>query len=128
MKIYCVRCGKEIESPNANNAKYIINKTDTRTWGKDIKERIIKVPLSEKRIQDIINEKSVVQREFITDEKGETIKFIEHPFTMSDFLKSSEIYPDEYGRREVTIEEEVERPKTAIVCLGCVQEDDETIW
>ena len=128
MKIKCVRCGKEIGSPDANNAKYIINLSDQRTWGKDMKEKIIKAPLSQGRILNILDEKTTAQREYITDEHGEVTKIIEHPFTMDDFLNSTEIYPDEYGRREVTIEEEVERPKTAIVCLNCVQEDDEIIW
>lgn len=128
MKIKCIRCGKEIGSPNANNAKYVINPNDQRTWGEDMKEKIIKASLSEKRVQDILEEKTTEQREFIVDENGKVTKIIEHPFTMDDFLNSTEIYPDEYGRREVTIKEEIERPKTAIVCLDCVQEDDEIIW
>lgn len=107
MKIRCVRCGKEIESPNANNAKYIMNPNDTRTFGKDKVEKIIKAPLSEMRIGEIIKELKIA---------------------LKDFLKLSEIFPDEYGRREVVREVEIERPKTAIVCIDCLQEDDDIIW
>lgn len=107
MKIKCIRCGKEIESPNANNAKYITNINDTRTYGKDKVEQIVKAPLSEMRVSEIIKELKI---------------------TLTKFLGLSEIFPDELGRREVVREVEMERPKTAIICLDCVQEDDEIIW
>ena len=128
MEIKCVRCGKGIENANRDNAKYIMNIRDKRTWGVDKKEKIIKVPLTSERIHDILKEKTAMQREFIRDEKGEVIQIIEHPFTMNDFLKSTEIYPDAHGRRETTIEEEVEKPKTAIICLKCLEKDDIVIW
>lgn len=126
--IKCIRCGKEIENANAKNAKYIMNANDERTWGIDIHEKIVKASLSPGRIQSILNEKTTMQREYISDEKGEVIKTIEHPFTMKDFLKSTEIYSDAEGRREITIEEEVQKPKTAIVCLDCLEEGDTVIW
>ena len=126
--IKCIRCGKEIENANAKNAKYIMNANDKRTFGFDKIEKIIKAPLSPGRIQSILNEKTTMQREYISNEKGEVIKIIEHPFTMKDFLKSTEIYPDAEARRQITIEEEMERPKTAIVCLGCLEEEDTVIW
>lgn len=107
MKIRCVRCGKEIESPNANNAKYIINPNDMRTFGRDKVEKIIKAPLSEMRIGELLKQLKIA---------------------LKDFLKLSEVFPDELGRREVVREVEIERPKTAIVCAECVQEDDEIIW
>ena len=107
MKIKCIRCGKEIEGPNANNAKYIMNASDSRTFGKDKIEKIIKAPLSEMRISEIIKELKI---------------------TLTHFLGLSETFPDELGRREVVREVEIERPKTAIICIGCLQEDDEIIW
>ena len=126
--IKCIRCGKEIENANAKNANYIMNASDERTFGFDKTEKIIKAPLSPGRIQSILNEKTTMQREYISNEKGEVIKIIEHPFTMKDFLKSAETYPDAEGRREITIEEEVQKPKTAIVCLDCLEEGDTVIW
>lgn len=107
MKIKCVRCGTEIEKANIDNAKYIINHADKRTWGKDIIETVIPVPLKEERIEAILKEERI---------------------TMEEFLVSEDIYADEYGRRIITIEEEIEVPKTAIVCLNCLHKDDVVIW
>ncbi|GAH20792.1 unnamed protein product, partial [marine sediment metagenome] len=103
----CVRCGKEIDSLDANSAKHIINPKDKRTHGINKIEKIVKSKLSKNRVTGILKE---------------------HKLTMQDFLHSKEIYPDEYGRREIVIEEEIEVSKTAIICLDCVQEDDTIIW
>lgn len=96
-----------MDRPNASNAKYIINPKDKRTHGINKIEKIVKSKLSKNRVTGILKE---------------------HKLTMQDFLHSKEIYSDEYGRREIVIEEEIEVPKTAIVCLKCVQEDDKVIW
>ena len=126
----CIRCNKELGHANANNAKYIMNPNDRRTFGINKVEKIVKAPLTPSRVQAILEEKTTQQREYITDKDGKVIQIIEHPFTMEDFLKSTEIYPDELGRREVVKEIEEEVPKTAIICRSelCQENDDIVIW
>lgn len=137
MKIPCIRCGKEIESPNAGNAKYIINPSDTRTYGFNKIEKIINAPLTKTRIIEIMTYDlhGIETREQIketnpawTEEEVDNYINTQYEAKLAEFSNLTEVFPDSKGRREVVIEEEVEVPKTAIVCLDCVQVDDAIIW
>ncbi len=116
MKIKCVRCGKELDSPNASNAKYILKHNDSKTFGITRIEKTINAPLTKSRVVEIMKDKKMI----VTEEEYES--------KLADFAKKAEVFSDSKGRREVVIEEEVEVPKTAIICLDCVQEDDTIIW
>jgi len=41
MIMNCGRCGKEIDTPNKRNAKYIMNPNDERTFGKTVKNKFV---------------------------------------------------------------------------------------
>ena len=136
MKIKCVRCEKEIENANAENAKYVINTSDVRTFGFTDREKIINAPLSKIRVKDIMMKIEMIENissikhnhaEFNQSDINDYINQ-QYEFKLSEFDKLEEIFPDEYGRREVIIKEQIEVPKTAIICKDCLQEVDEIIW
>lgn len=105
--VKCVRCGKDLGHADASNAKYIMNANDRRTWGKVKVEKVVKAPLLEMRIDEIMKQLKI---------------------DLKAFLKFNKTFPDELGRREVVREVKVEVPKTAIICLNCVHSDDKIIW
>lgn len=125
MKIKCGRCGKELIHPDSRNAYYITNADDRRTWGVDTKEKLIKAPLNATRVQAILLQYPKYDTRLDAEEKEERYY---RPMKMSEFLKSKEVYPDEQGRREVMVHEEIERPKTLIICKECLNIEDTVIW
>jgi len=124
MLIPCVRCGKLIESPNAANAKYIMNHSDKRTWGKDkvgrfrsINPKTGDLNKPHKHFEDAITEMKkwrAIRTKKIALEKSENIK--------------TELEEQQKGEAVEEIIVEEERPKTAIVCFDCLQSDDTIIW
>lgn len=130
MLIPCVRCGKLIESPNAANAKYIMNPDDKKTWGNDIVARFRCInrktgDISDprKHFDEAIAEMNARRR--VYDIQIETLG----PQTLEEtkaILLNIGVERDAEAIEEITVKEE--RPKTAIVCLGCVKPDDTIIW
>lgn len=105
MTIKCVRCGKEIEKADASNAKYIVNSTDKKTWGKDKVEKWF--------VKSSNPNKLFKSEAFRTFEEAEGKKKGRGNLESDDIvLEYVEIY----------------RPKTAIVCSSCIEKKDIIIW
>ncbi len=111
MIIPCFRCSKEIDTPNASNADYVMAE-DTK--GKEIRESLVAL----KHNQATLEKQS--KKEGITDEEYDAVivaSYEEAQKNLGEDLVKVVVRPAE-----------VEIQKTGILCPDCYRDTDFVIW
>lgn len=116
MIIKCVRCGKEILSPNKTNAYYVIAKDDIRTYGSTIVEKVGLVKLTKSRVIILMKHLGMIK------------EASEYDIALPAFSDLAQPFTNEHGISEEVVKEEVFIPKTAIICINCLDKKDIVIW
>ena len=111
MIIPCFRCSKEIDTPDASNADYVMAK-DTK--GKEIRESLVAL----KHNQATLDKQS--KKEEIADEEYDTVVVASHEEAQRNL--------GEDLVKVVVKPAEVEIQKTGIICPGCHKPTDTVIW
>ncbi len=111
MIIPCVRCGKEIDTPDASNADYIIAE-DTK--GREIRESLVAL----KHNQATLGKEG--RKKEIMDEEYDAVVVASYEEAQRDL--------GEDLVKVVVKPVEVEIQKTGIVCPDCYRDTDFVIW
>lgn len=111
MIIPCFRCGKEIDTPNASNADYVMAE-DTK--GQEMRESLVAL----KHNQATLEKQS--KEEEITDEEYDAVivaSYEEAERNLGEDLVKVVVRPVE-----------VEIQKTGVICPDCYRDTDFVIW
>lgn len=111
MIISCFRCSKEIDTPDASNADYIIAE-DTK--GKEIREALVAL----KHNQATLGKES--KKEEITDDEYNAVVVMSYEEAQRDL--------GEDLVKVVVKPVEVEIQKTGVICPDCYRDTDFVIW
>ncbi len=111
MIIPCVRCGKEIDTPNTSNADYIMAE-DTK--GKEMRESLVAL----KHNQSTLEKQN--KKEEITDEEYDVVIVASYEEAQRDL--------GEDLVKVVVRPVEVEIQKTGVICPDCYKDTDFVIW
>lgn len=119
MVIKCGRCGKEIKEPNKENAKYIRNISDKRTWG-----------VKYEPVFSVIDDSAGTKETFKSLEEAHrhAEKKIAGIRQRGEQLLGKDAKTHINNIRVVGEIQKTTAPKTLIVCPDCVHQDDEVIW
>ena len=133
MIITCFRCGKELNSPNASNADYIIAKDTVEKEPREVTLVLKENQATLAKRARIIEENSVLSdtRERVTP----TEDFIRNQFAESEYtiIEAASVAQavrdlgENFVRAKVEVREKAIQ-KTAVICTTCYRETDVVIW
>lgn len=131
MKIPCFRCGKEIETPNASNADYIIAQ-DTAV--REQREVLLILKHNQATLDKVAK---MEETETYLDEDGITkLTRLKYPgLKIEDNEYDEEEIPDFQSSKRIvglikvkTEVREKDVQKTGIICPKCYKKTDKVIW
>ncbi len=111
MIIPCFRCGKEIDTPNASNADYIIAE-DTKD--KEMREFLVALKHNQTTLEKQGKEEKIVDEEY---------DFV----IVASFEEAQRSLGEDLVKVVVRLLE-VEIQKSGVICPGCYRDTDFVIW